>query len=342
MKSYLAPTLLAALLATSPAFGQTPPATPPAQPPAPQAAPPTDGPVPLPAWFREIDTAKKGDVTRAEFLKYRMKTFEQVDANKDNKLAVEEFLKVAEPPFTPDSPDLPPLEERRQRARIEFGNLDTNRDNFVDRAEAEALVHAEFNQYDTDRDNRVTEAEIRLIVQRSIQREASERREAELRRRQGLMSLHEFIDSQLKGADQLDRNGDGKVSKDEYVALAGPADSPQSQQQGIPPLAIRRQLALTKFNVIDTNKDGLLDRVELTAYAVKLFAEMDLSKDRFLNEEEFKKASDAEQQRMRTELQRLMPAPAGPRPAPAPAPGPRQPQPQAPAGPPPGLPQSTR
>ena len=353
MKSHLTAKLLAALLAAAPAAGQTPPAkppgTPPATPPAPQAAPvtppapPTEA-VPLPLWFREIDSAKKGEVSRADFLKYRMKTFEQVDANKDNKLSIEEFLKVAEPPFTPDAPGLPALEERRQRARIEFGNLDTNRDNFVDRAEAEALVHAEFNQYDTDRDNKVTEAEIRLIVQRSIQREASERREAEMRRRQGLMTIHEFIDSQLKGADQLDRNGDGKVSKDEYVALAGPADSPQSQQQGIPPLAIRRQLALTKFSVIDTNKDGFLDRVELTAYAVKLFGEMDLNKDRFLNEEEFKKASDAEQNRMRNELQRLMPAPAGgPRPAPGPAPGPRQPQqPQAPAGPPPGLPQSTR
>jgi Ca2+-binding EF-hand superfamily protein len=342
MKLYLAPTLLAALLATAPAFSQTPPATPPAQPPAPQAAPPATDAVPLPQWFREIDTAKKGEATRADFLKYRMKTFEQVDANKDNKLSVEEFLKVAEPPFTPETPGLPPIEERRQRARVEFGNLDTNRDGFVDRAEAEALVHAEFNQYDTDRDNKVTEPEIRLIVQRSLQREATERREAEMRRRQGLMTIHEFIDTQLKGADQLDRNGDGKVSKDEYVALAGPADSPQTQQQGVPPLAIRRQLALIKFNVIDTSKDGVLDRVELTAYAVKLFGEMDLNKDRFLNEEEFKKASEAEQQRMRAEFQKLMPAAAGPRPAPAPAPGPRQPQPQAPAGPPPGLPQSTR
>jgi Ca2+-binding EF-hand superfamily protein len=342
MKRTLAPTLLAALLAVTPALGQTPPATPPTQPqPAPPASPAAaPPPVPLPLWFREIDTAKKGDVTRADFLKYRMKTFEQLDANKDNKMSVEEFLKVAEPPFTPDAPNLPPIEERRQRARIEFGNLDTNRDNFVDRAEAEALVHAEFNQYDTDRDNKVTEAEIRLIVQRAMQREATERQQMEQRRRQGLMTIHEFIDTQLKGADQLDRNSDGKVSRDEYVAIAGPADSPQSQQQGIPPLEIRKQLALSKFNTIDANKDGILDRVELTGYAVKLFGNMDLNKDRFLNEEEFKKAGDAEQARMRTELQRLMPAPTGPRPAP---PGPRQPQqPPAPAGPPPGLPQQTR
>ena len=50
-------------------------------------------------WFAEIDIDKKGEVTRADFLKYRMKSFEQLDANKDNKLSVEEFLKVVEPPL---------------------------------------------------------------------------------------------------------------------------------------------------------------------------------------------------------------------------------------------------
>ncbi len=105
--------------------------------------------VPLPTWFVEIDTDKKGEVTRADFLKYRMKTFEQLDTNKDGKLTLEEFLKVAEPPFRTTCPTGRPLEERRARARAEFQNLDTNRDGFVERAEAEALVHAEFNQYDT-------------------------------------------------------------------------------------------------------------------------------------------------------------------------------------------------
>ena len=129
--------------------------------------------MPLPQWFVEIDTDKKGEVTRADFLKYRMKSFEELDANKDGKLTLEEFLKVAEPPFSPDVPGGPNLEERRNRARAEFQNLDTNRDGFVERAEAEALVHSEFNQYDTDRDNKVTEPEVRLIVQRSMAREAA-------------------------------------------------------------------------------------------------------------------------------------------------------------------------
>ena len=61
-------------------------------------------PVPLPSWFAEIDINKKGEVTRADFLKYRMKSFEQLDVNKDGKLTVEEFLKVAEPPCRPMCP----------------------------------------------------------------------------------------------------------------------------------------------------------------------------------------------------------------------------------------------
>lgn len=318
----------------------TPPAT--AAPPAGQtattgAAPP---PIPLPSWFAEIDVNKKGEVTRADFLKYRMKSFEQLDVNKDGKLTVEEFLKVVEPPLSPDGPNKPPLEELRTRARSEFQNLDTNRDGFVERAETEALVHAEFNQYDTDRDNKITEPEVRLIVQRSLQREASERQQIEARRRQGMVTVNEFIDMQLRNADQLDKNNDVKVSQQEYLALAGPADGPQAKN--LLPFDLRKQIAMRKFAEIDTNKDNQLDRVELTAYAVKQFLEMDLSKDRFLSEEEFKKAQEAESKKIQALVQALQPAtPPQPRPAPAQPRG-AQPAPQPAPGLAPGLPQGTR
>lgn len=299
--------------------------------------------MPLPSWFQEIDTEKKGEVSRADFLKYRMRTFNELDANKDSKLTLDEFLKVAEPPFSHDGPGLPTLEERRARARVEFQNLDTNRDGFVERAEAEALVHAEFNQYDMDRDNKITEPELRLVVQQSMRREEQARREVEARRRQGMVAINDFIDMQLRTADQLDKNNDGKVSQAEYATLAGPADGPQAQ--GLPPFELRRKIAMIKFAEIDTNKDGFLDRVELTAYAVNQFMHMDLNKDRFLNEEEFKKAAEAEQQKVRALVQTMMPA-QQPRPAPAPAPAqPRAAQPGAPAAPQglaPGLPQGTR
>ncbi|HEX9329115.1 MAG TPA: EF-hand domain-containing protein [Reyranella sp.] len=375
MKRLFRPILFTAAVMSLPAAAQTPPtqgwpaSRPPAAQPAPQAAPPqaatppaagapaapapggqaqqatgTPAPIPLPQWFVEIDTAKKGEVSRADFLKYRMKSFEELDTNKDGKLSLEEFLKVAEPPFSADVPNGPSLEERRNRAKAEFQNLDTNRDDFIERAEAEALVHSEFNQYDTDRDNKVTEPEVRLIVQRAMAREASARSEVEQRRRQGMAAINDFIDMQLREADKLDKNNDGRISQQEYLVLTGPADGPQAK--GLLPYDIRKQLVLRKFAEIDTNKDGQLDRVELTGAAVRQFLEIDDNKDRFLTEDEFKKAQENETKKMRAVIQAMQPAqPAQPRPAPAPA-QPRaaqpQPQPQQPQGLAPGLPQGTR
>ena len=194
------------------------------------------------------------------------------------------------------------------------------------------MFHSEFNQYDTDRDNKVTEPEVRLIVQRSLAREAAERQQAEARRRQGMLAINEFIDMELREADRLDKNNDGKLSQQEYAALAGPVDGPQAQ--GLPPYEIRRQLAMRKFQEIDANKDGQLDRVELTNHAVKQFLEMDTNKDRFLTEEEFKKAQADAAEKMRSLVPPQQPAP--PRPAPA------QPQPAPAPATPPGLPQRTR
>lgn len=304
--------------------------------PAAAQTPSGPSPVPLPPWFVEIDTAKKGEVSRPDFLKYRMKSFDELDLNKDGKVSVEEFLKLAEPPYSSDTPGGPNLEERRNRVRATFQGLDTNSSGFIERGEAEAPIQAEFNHYDIDRDNKITEAEIRLFVQRQQQRQAAERQQAEAERRKGLMALNELIDMQMREADKLDKNGDAKISQQEYLAAAGPADGPQSQ--GMLPYDIRRQLVLIKFQAIDTNKDGVIDRPELTAYALKEFLETDLNKDRFLDQEEIRKFQEAEAKRMQEQIKKLTPAPTPPRPAP---PQQRVPQPApAPSGPPPGLPQT--
>lgn len=339
--------LLSSLALASSTFAQTPPTqgwpanrppTPPAQTsPPPQAGQPA--PIPLPSWFVEADVDKKGEITRVQFLAYRMKSFEDLDTNKDSKLSFEEYAKVAEPPFSTDTPGGPTLEERRSRARAEFQNLDTNRSGFVERAEAEVLVHAEFNSYDTDRDNRLTEPEVRLIVQRAMARQSAERQQIEARRREGLTALNDLMDIHLRDADRLDKDGNGRLSQQEYLALAGPADGKEAQ--GLLPIDIRRKIIQRKFQEIDSDKDGTLSRVELTAYALRQFLESDLNKDRFLNEEEGKKAQERESEKVRLFLQTLQPAaPPQQQPQrPGPAPGaPRGGQ-QQPA---PGLPQGTR
>jgi hypothetical protein len=177
-----------------------------------------------------------------------------------------------------------------------------------------------------------------------LAREAAERQQMAARRRQGMTAINDLIDLQLQEADRLDKNNDGKLSQQEYVVLAGPADGPQAQ--GLLSYDIRRQLIMRKFQEIDTNKDGQLDRVEVTAYAVRRFLEIDANKDRFLTEEEFKKAQEAETKKMRAIIQAMQPAqPAQtPRPAPAqPRAGQAQPAPvPQPQGLAPGLPQGTR
>mgnify|MGYP006270321035 CR=1 FL=1 len=296
-------------------------------------------PPPLPAWFVEIDVNKKGEVTRADFIKYRLKSFEELDTNKDGKLSIDEFLKLADPPYATDQPGGPNAEERRKMLRQAFTSLDTNGSGFIERSEAEAPIQAEFNQFDTDRDNKITEPELRLIMQRLQQRQDAERMRAEAEKRKGMVTLNDLIDMQMRDADKLDKNGDARISQQEYLVMAGPADGPQSQ--GLLPYEIRKQLVLQKFQAIDTNKDGIIDRPELTAYSVKEFFDTDTNKDRFLDPEEIKKFQEAEAARTQEMVKKLAPAapaaPAQPRPA-----APQQQRAPAPSGPPTGLPQGTR
>lgn len=304
-------------------------------PPPPAAAIQSPPAVPLPAWFAEIDTVKKGEVTRPDFVKHRLKIFEQLDANRDGKLSLEEFVKLVEPPFVVESPDLAPLAERQANARAEFRSFDTNGSGFIERGEAEAPAHAEFNDYDTDRDNKISAAELRLFVQEELQRaavarqrQAAARPDAGARQREAMKTVDFFIEIQLDDADKLDRNGDGRLSQQEFLAIAGPADGPQAQ--GLLPFEIRRRIVLQRFGEIDANKDGLLDRRELTAFAVSSFMQMDLNKDRLVSDEEFAKSRDADQAKARAIIQAMMPAQAPAQQPPAQQPQVRQPQAQTP------------
>lgn len=121
------------------------------------------------------------------------------------------------------------------------------------------------------------------------------------------MTIRDYIDVQLREADRLDKDHDGRVTALEYQSLAGGPDGPQSQNPL--PFEVRRKLVMMVFDEIDANKDGVLDRVELTAYAVSQFQKMDLDKDRLLSEDEFHKAQEASIERMKTLLKTLMPTP---------------------------------
>ena len=119
--------------------------------------------MPLPTWFVEIDTAKKGEVSRADFLKYRMKSFDELDTNKDGKVSLEEFLKLAEPPYLQRRAG---RAERSRSVAIASASAFQNARHsivhgFIERAEAEALIQRRVQPVRHDRDNKITEPEIR-------------------------------------------------------------------------------------------------------------------------------------------------------------------------------------
>ena len=78
-----------------------------------------------------------------------MKSFEELDGNKDGKVSLEEFLKVAEPPYSARRAGRAKPRGTRATAQRRIPEPRHQRHGFIERAEAEALVHSEFNQYDT-------------------------------------------------------------------------------------------------------------------------------------------------------------------------------------------------
>ncbi|HJQ57369.1 MAG TPA: EF-hand domain-containing protein, partial [Vineibacter sp.] len=279
-----------------------PPATPPAAqapPGVPSGPPQIEGrpaaPTPaMPEWFAEMDADKDGFVSREEFVAVRMKLFDQLDANKDGALNKEEFTKLAEPPYTQDGPNVPPVEQRRRFYEAQFNQIDTNRDGKLTRDEVQVFVNVNFNEFDIDRDNRISEAELRMVLQQAEERrlriEDERRRREEVRRDSGDMDrngdgfidLAEFLEFNLAQLAELDADKDGKITLQEYILIAGqPTDNPPNQ----PNYEQRKQIVTNRYREIDTNKDGVLVDAELRTFLTAVFKRLDLNGDGKISKE---------------------------------------------------------
>ncbi|MBV9833929.1 MAG: EF-hand domain-containing protein [Alphaproteobacteria bacterium] len=303
-----------------------------------QQSPPPRRPIQPPSWFTEIDAANTGVITRAQFIAHRMKTFDQLDTDKDGVLSRLEFMKLAEPPFSPHSPDPATLVRRRAFYDQEFAAIDTNDDGKVTRAEFETSVALNFRESDIDGDGRITREEV-MLLERTAQDAADKARRERCRidpdcNGDGFIDLEEFIEFETaRLLERLDFDRDGKVSLQTFLQLAGPA----TNMPGQPTYQQRREQVLQRFNEIDTNKDGMIDAAEIRAWATALFKRIDLDGDGKINRSEWQLAGASQANpptpppvpptklpATTTTPQKTPPATTGPRIKPVPPPPPPQ------------------
>jgi Ca2+-binding EF-hand superfamily protein len=86
----------------------------------------------------------------------------------------------------------------------------------------------------------------------------------------------------VEGFDEMDMNGDGKITSEELAKLKGPITEEHGTVAGLilPPLIDK--LVMTQ----DTNKDGAVSREEYKSTSTKLWTALDADKDGLLTRAE--------------------------------------------------------
>jgi Ca2+-binding EF-hand superfamily protein len=159
---------------------------------------------------KHLDAANKGYVTQDDFVAAARKRFAELDRKGDGKLTADE-LSMAHG-------DKAPSGKRVEFAERRFDKLDANRDGVVTLNEYTAAATAKFKELDVAGKGRVTADEI------AASPNAHERAER----------VSEHI------VKRLDTNGDGVVSREEFVAAAK-----------------------QRFARMDKNGDGFIDASEI-------------------------------------------------------------------------------
>jgi hypothetical protein len=114
------------------------------------------------------------------------------------------------------SPYAPARPEEWHSGRMLIANYDTNNDGTVTRRELEAGLRQRFWQADTNRDGRLDPEEVRAANERLIGQDESTAMPLIDWNHDGYVDFDEFASGIRSQFEQLDANGDGEVTLDEF------------------------------------------------------------------------------------------------------------------------------
>ena len=114
------------------------------------------------------------------------------------------------------SPVTPPRPEEWHSGRMMIANYDSNGDGTVTRRELEAGLRQYFRQADTNHDGRLDPEEVAAANQRRISQDGSTAMPLIDWNQDGYVDFDEFAAGVRSQFEQLDLNGDGEVTLDEF------------------------------------------------------------------------------------------------------------------------------
>lgn len=241
-------------------------------------------------FIASYDADGDGVVTRAEYNRVREQRFATADTNGDGWLSEAEYVGEFEKRFRASlSKDGKKVDEdffagAIKQAHRRFRVLDKNEDGRMTKVEALAQADKTFQSRDHNRDGAVTRADARptmgsggpsLSVEEFI-RTYDDAGEGRVTRAQ-----YEKLREQRFEAADVD--GDGQLTKDEFINEYADRLKQQYQRTGrmleqkVYDAAIKQ--THTRFDALDSNKDGRLSKDEALALADRFFRNADLNND---------------------------------------------------------------